>query len=141
MSLHVEPFVPALSLDEIPDRTAKTVAFGRKKICIVRVDDRFHAVDALCTHMGVPLDQGEFNGAELVCPWHAARFCVKTGAKTHGPGFCDLKTYGVRVANGWVEVNIHGPALNEKPAANEKPQAERPLAPPPAEPARPRVTA
>ena len=127
MNLNADSYLPALPLAELPDRTAKTVAFGRKKICIVRVDDRFHAVDALCTHMGVPLDQGEFNGAELVCPWHAARFCVKTGAKTHGPGFCDLKTYAVRVINEWIEVSLEAPALNEKPAA------ARPMAPPPAE--------
>ena len=102
----MQVYFEAARVDDIQDRTAKTVKVQGKKIAIVRVDDRYHAVDALCTHMGVPLSKGSVEGAELVCPWHAARFCVKTGAKKSGPGWCDLETYPVRVAGDVIEVGM-----------------------------------
>ena len=98
-----------LGAAELSNREARTVELEGKKIAVVRVDDHFYAVDALCSHMGVPLDQGSVDGHELVCPWHAARFCVKTGSKTSGPGWCDLDAYPTRVINGFVEVSLEKP--------------------------------
>jgi nitrite reductase/ring-hydroxylating ferredoxin subunit len=80
-------YTPVLHCSEIAAGQARTVQIGRKKIAIVQVGERLHAVDALCTHMGVPLTQGALEGQELVCPWHAARFCVVTGAKKSGRAF------------------------------------------------------
>jgi nitrite reductase/ring-hydroxylating ferredoxin subunit len=97
-------YFEAARVGEIQDRCAKTVEVQGKKIAIVRVDGGYHAVDALCTHMGVPLSKGSVDGDHLVCPWHAARFCVKTGRKKSGPGWCDLQTYPVRVSNGAIEI-------------------------------------
>jgi hypothetical protein len=34
---------------------------------------------AQCTHFGAPLASGSFVGNRVVCPWHCASFCVKTG--------------------------------------------------------------
>ena len=110
---------------ELTEREAKTVEIAGKKIAVVRVEERFYAVDALCTHMGVPLAQGGVDGHELVCPWHAARFCVRTGSKTSGPGWCDLDTYPVRVTDGFVEV-----ALETQSAPAPKPVTTTPAAEP-----------
>lgn len=105
---------------ELSDRQARTVELEGKKIAVVRVEDRYYAVDALCSHMGVPLDQGSVDGHELVCPWHAARFCVKTGSKTSGPGWCDLDTYPTRVQDGFVEVSLEKPTeTNPIPVTRE----------------------
>ena len=102
----MQVYFEAARTSDIPDRTAKTVQVHGKKIAIVRVDDRYHAVDALCTHMGVPLSKGSVDGHDLVCPWHAARFCVKTGAKKSGPGWCDLQTSPVRLTGDVIEIGM-----------------------------------
>lgn len=45
--------------------------------------DNFHAMDALCSHEGGPLDLGdieEFSGSKcIVCPWHSYEFDLTTG--------------------------------------------------------------
>lgn len=101
-------YVAVASVDDIANRTAKTVTVRGHKIAIARVDERYFAVDALCSHMGVPLDKGavtgDHTGGEITCPWHSARFCLQTGVKKAGPGFCGLKTYPVRVVEGRVEL-------------------------------------
>ena len=99
-------YFQAISIEQLPNRMAKTVQIRGKKIAVIRLDDRFRAVDALCTHMGMPLDKGEICGDELVCPYHKARFCANTGSKTAGPGACDLGSYEVRVNEGMVEVAV-----------------------------------
>ena len=101
-------YMRAVGASELSNREARTVELDGKKIAVVRVEDTYYAVDALCSHMGVPLDQGSVDGHELVCPWHAARFCVRTGSKTSGPGWCDLDTYPTRVQDGFVEVALEG---------------------------------
>ena len=117
-------FHRAVGAQDLAVGAARTVDIEGKKIAVVHAEGRFYAVDALCTHMGVPLDKGGVDGHELVCPWHAARFCVRTGAKTSGPGFCDLDTYPVRVVNGFVEVGLEsevqpvGDPLAPQPAAD-----------------------
>ena len=102
----MQVYFEAARVGDIQDRSAKTVQVQGKKIAIVCVDGRYHAVDALCTHMGVPLSKGSVDGHDLVCPWHAARFCVKTGAKKSGPGWCDLQTYPVRVSGDVIEIGM-----------------------------------
>lgn len=109
---------------ELAEREARTIELDGKKIAVVRVQDSHYAVDALCTHMGVPLDQGDLDGHELICPWHAARFCVRTGSKTSGPGWCDLTTYPVRVRDGFVEIGVETEAPLSDPAPGLQPVAE-----------------
>lgn len=103
-------YVAAARVEEIADRTAKTVVVRGHKIAIARVDERYFAVDALCSHMGVPLDggsvTGDHAGGEITCPWHSARFCLQTGVKKSGPGACGLKTYPVRVVEQTIELLV-----------------------------------
>jgi nitrite reductase/ring-hydroxylating ferredoxin subunit len=73
------------------------------------------------------LEKGTVDGNELVCPWHSARFCVQTGVKKSGPGWCDLATYPVRVTEGLVEIGL---TIDVAPAA--APEAFPGLEPAPA---------
>lgn len=38
-----------------------------------------------CTHFGAPLATGAFDADHVVCPWHCATFCVKTGDVEDAP--------------------------------------------------------
>jgi 3-phenylpropionate/trans-cinnamate dioxygenase ferredoxin subunit len=44
----------------------------------------------------------------LECPWHGARFDVRTGAVLSGPSTDDLGTYPVQVVDGDVFVGPRG---------------------------------
>ena len=99
-------FIQAISVEDLPDRTVKMVQIRGKKVALMRIDDRFRAVDALCTHMGLLMDKGEICGDQLVCPYHGARFCTSTGSRKGGPGVCALRAYEVRVVEGILEIAV-----------------------------------
>ncbi len=100
-------FYPALTAADLPDRTSKSVEVEGVKLAIARLGERFYAVENRCTHMGVSLSEGPLSeGGEIVCPWHSAKFCARSGELRSGPGFCSLKTFPVRIVNGVIEVAI-----------------------------------
>jgi 3-phenylpropionate/trans-cinnamate dioxygenase ferredoxin subunit len=43
-------------------------------------------------------------GAEVTCPWHGAKFDIRTGAVLGAPARQDVKSYLVRVSGADVEI-------------------------------------
>ena len=48
-------------------------------VAVARSGGEFFAVEDVCTHDGAELTGGAVEGAEIVCPRHGARFCLRTG--------------------------------------------------------------
>ena len=75
-------------------------------VLVVAVEDSYFAVADLCTHESLSLAEGEVEGSEIVCPFHGARFCIKSGEALSPPAFEPLETYPVRVTDGVVQIQI-----------------------------------
>lgn len=73
-------------------------------VAVFKIEDRFYAIEDVCTHDGAEIASGELDGCEIVCPRHGARFCVKTGAVKAPPAYEDIDTFPVRIENGRVQV-------------------------------------
>jgi 3-phenylpropionate/trans-cinnamate dioxygenase ferredoxin subunit len=73
-------------------------------VAIFKIEDRFYAIEDVCTHDGAEIASGELDGCEIVCPRHGARFCIKTGAVKAPPAYEDIDTFPVRIENGRVQV-------------------------------------
>lgn len=99
-------YVKVGKTSEIEDQCAKCVEVGGHTIAVFNLGGEFHAIDDLCTHEDGPLSEGFVEGEEVECPWHAARFNIKTGAKLCEPAYDDVATYPVRVVGDDVEVAV-----------------------------------
>jgi nitrite reductase/ring-hydroxylating ferredoxin subunit len=73
-------------------------------VAVYNVDGAYYATQDACTHAGGPLSDGELNGREIICPWHASCFDVANGGVTCGPATEPLKTYRVEVEGEVVRV-------------------------------------
>lgn len=71
-----------------------------EEAAVYNVGGEFFATENGCTHVGGPLNEGELNGDEVVCPWHASCFNVRSGAVTCPPAKRALRTYTVTVTGG-----------------------------------------
>ena len=96
-----------LKLDDLAVGETRSVEADHEEILICRVGpDAIYAVDDRCTHDDGPLGEGVLAGHVVTCPRHGAQFDVTTGAVLKMPAPIGLATYGVRVADGWVEVEV-----------------------------------
>ncbi|MEM1022455.1 MAG: thiamine pyrophosphate-dependent enzyme [Myxococcota bacterium] len=74
----------ALTPDELPEGRVKSVTCGHKTVCMVRYQDKFHALDDRCPHQGGPLGEGSIEKGWLRCPWHGWDFHPETGNSPEG---------------------------------------------------------
>jgi NADPH-dependent 2,4-dienoyl-CoA reductase/sulfur reductase-like enzyme/nitrite reductase/ring-hydroxylating ferredoxin subunit len=67
----------------------------RDAVLLARQGDAFFAVGATCSHYGGPLAEGLLLGNTVRCPWHHARFCLRTGEAIGAPAFNALPCWRV----------------------------------------------
>src|SRR4029453_8801593 len=103
-------FMKAATTDELENEQAKLVEVEGQKIALFRVGEAFHALSDTCTHRGGPLSEGTVEGAEVTCPWHGARFDIKSGAVLGAPAGREVRSYPVRVTGADVEIEVKSSA-------------------------------
>ena len=97
---------PVAKLSEIPVGTMKIVTVDGKGIVICNVEGKLYAIEDICTHDDGPLGEGYFDGEEVECPRHGARFDVRTGAVTSAPAVVPVATFPVWVEGDSVFVEV-----------------------------------
>ncbi|HEX5358351.1 MAG TPA: non-heme iron oxygenase ferredoxin subunit [Candidatus Nitrosotalea sp.] len=97
-------FKNILKVKEVLPGQMKAVEFEDETICIVNVGGKFYAINNVCTHEGGPLVEGTLDDYEVECPWHGARFDIRTGAVKTPPAESPVSTYEVKVEadNIWI---------------------------------------
>ncbi|MEL7645948.1 MAG: Rieske 2Fe-2S domain-containing protein [Anaerolineaceae bacterium] len=98
---------------DIPANTMTMVLVGSKEVLLANVDGAYYAIANKCSHRGGPLAQGQLEGGIVTCPWHGARFDVRTGeaAGEFKLGLLKLKlkdepSYSVKVEGADILVGI-----------------------------------
>lgn len=99
-------FVKVAKAADIAEGTARCFEIEDKVLAVFNLGGEFYAIADECPHAQGPLSEGEIFGEEVECPWHAARFNIKTGACLCDPADEDVACYQVRVADGDVEVEV-----------------------------------
>src|SRR5271168_4137803 len=77
---------------------------GDAAVLIARVDGALYAIGAECTHYHGPLAEGLIKDGVVRCPWHHARFSLKTGEAVGAPAFDPVGCYRVEEKDGQVFV-------------------------------------
>ena len=101
------------ALTDLAESQPYPVEVEGAKILLTRHGNAIHAVGAICPHAGAPLEQGVRNGDRMVCPWHKATFCLRTGALLEPPAVDNLPCYDVRTERGRVLVTTPPKQPNE----------------------------
>ena len=99
-------YVKVAKTSEIDDQCVKCVEAGGRTIALFNLGGEFYAIDDTCTHEEAPLSDGHIDGDEIECPWHAARFNIKTGKVTCDPAYDDVAVYKVRVTGDEIEIEV-----------------------------------
>jgi 3-phenylpropionate/trans-cinnamate dioxygenase ferredoxin subunit len=100
-------WIDAGSTEKLVDGEAQSLSVGRRMIALIRSGTDFFAIEDICTHDGAPLTGGEIEGAEIICPRHGARFCLRTGEALTPPAYEPVRVYETKIENGhlWVRAD------------------------------------
>jgi NADPH-dependent 2,4-dienoyl-CoA reductase/sulfur reductase-like enzyme/nitrite reductase/ring-hydroxylating ferredoxin subunit len=77
---------------------------GDDAVLLVRHGDEFFAIGANCSHYGGPLAEGLMVGESVRCPWHHARFNLRSGEAIGAPAFNPVSCWRTERRNGKVFV-------------------------------------
>src|SRR5438477_3208214 len=69
-------------------------AFG-EAILVARQGSELFAIGATCTHYGGPLAKGLMVDCTVRCPWHHARFDLRTGEAIAGPALSNTSSWKI----------------------------------------------
>ncbi len=99
------------NVNDLQDGQMEQACVGETEVLLARLDGKFHAVGAHCTHYKAPLAEGVLSGNHVICPWHNACFNLVTGDQQEPPGLDSLPRYQVRVEGENVIVSVPEEAL------------------------------
>ena len=95
---------------ELGPGQVKLVDVDNVMIAVFNLDGEYYAIEDICTHDGTPMlgcglpPEQIIAGAEIICPRHGARFCIKTGEALTPPAYEPVQTFPVRVEDGVIQV-------------------------------------
>lgn len=75
-------------------------------IAVFRLQEGYAAIEDVCTHDYVPFVEAgaQVEDGAITCPFHGARFCLRSGAVLMPPAYEELTTFPVRLVDGRVQV-------------------------------------
>ena len=77
---------------------------GEDAVLVARVGGELFAIGAHCSHYHGPLAEGLIVGHQVRCPWHHARFCLRTGEALAAPGIDPVGRWDVEEKDGRIVV-------------------------------------
>lgn len=101
-----EEFTAVLSAKALAQGKLKRVLYKETPLLLVRRGGRIHALAETCAHLGGPLSEGKLDGDCVVCPWHASKFALESGAVVEGPSAFPQPSLETRVRGGKIEVRV-----------------------------------
>ena len=94
-------------LSDLGDGETRSLAVGRRMVAVARSGDEYFAIEDVCTHDGAELTGGEIEGAEIICPRHGARFCLRTGEALTPPAYEPVRVFATKIDDGrlWIRAD------------------------------------
>ena len=99
-------YIRVVALTDLPLQRGMRVVVAGRCLALFRVGADVFALDDACTHATASLAGGWVEDGKVMCPRHAAEFCLKTGKALSPPACDDTRTYPVRIVEGIVEVDV-----------------------------------
>jgi NADPH-dependent 2,4-dienoyl-CoA reductase/sulfur reductase-like enzyme/nitrite reductase/ring-hydroxylating ferredoxin subunit len=93
-------------VNDLRNGQMKQVKAGDAQILLSKINDKFYATGAFCSHYGAPLEKGILCGERIVCPWHNACFNAIAGQQEEPPGLDSLSSFTTRIEGEQVFVQV-----------------------------------
>ncbi|MBI4010143.1 MAG: Rieske 2Fe-2S domain-containing protein [Candidatus Aenigmarchaeota archaeon] len=100
-------FVKIATTDKLTPGKMITVKINNVEVVVGNNNGNYFAMEEICSHEGGPLHEGYFENSFVVCPWHAAKYDVKTGkADASTPWGKKQKIFQVKIEGNDILVKV-----------------------------------
>ena len=100
-------FVAVATAGELQPGQMKRFLAGGKRLLLVNADDKYYAIDEMCSHEDYSLAYGCISAGRIKCSLHGSYFDLETGAALDDPATDPIAIYPVKIAAGqiWVDTS------------------------------------
>ncbi len=98
--------VSVAQINDLSNGQMKQISIGDSQILLTKINDKFYATGAFCSHYGAPLEQGILSGEKIICPWHNACFNLISGQQENPPGLNSLSSFPTHIEGDQVYVQL-----------------------------------
>jgi 3-phenylpropionate/trans-cinnamate dioxygenase ferredoxin subunit len=99
-------FIPVASKAELGRGERLVIEVEGNPIVIFNVDDRYYAIDGICSHDEEDLAEGSLDGFELTCPRHGGRFDIRDGSVLALPAYQEVTSYPVELHGDEIVIGL-----------------------------------
>ncbi len=92
--------------EELAKNTSQPVEVEGHNILVCNANGEFYAIENQCTHQASKLEGGRIRNCFISCPLHGVRFDLRDGHPKGELTKVPVKTYPVRVEEGYLEVSV-----------------------------------
>jgi apoptosis-inducing factor 3 len=109
------------SLTDLGDGQIHPLEVEGTQVLLFREGETVHAVGATCPHAGAPLAEGVRHGHRIICPWHKATFCLRTGRLLEPPAVDDLPRYAVKREGDRIHITLPAEQPTRRAPSTDQP--------------------
>ncbi|MBA59710.1 MAG: ferredoxin [Gammaproteobacteria bacterium] len=99
-------FYPVADKSEFSGTDQLHVNINDEEILLCREGDDFYAVSYYCSHATLALEGGYIYKSRIICPYHGAEFCLRSGEALTPPAFEEIKSYPLLVEGTSISVGL-----------------------------------
>ena len=101
-----DEFQTVAKVGTIPEGEGRAFLVNGRMIAVFLRDGAYHAINDCCPHMGASLASGYVDGNDIVCPWHAWKFCITNGLWMDNPkSKVRTESFEVRIVGTEIQVS------------------------------------
>jgi nitrite reductase (NADH) small subunit/3-phenylpropionate/trans-cinnamate dioxygenase ferredoxin subunit len=98
-------FQTVARVGEVPEGGGIPVEVGDRPVALILDEGVYYAIDDVCPHQGMPLNDGLVMDRTVTCTWHGWRFSLEDGRWLDSPR-TRIGTYPVRVVGDEIQVAV-----------------------------------
>jgi nitrite reductase/ring-hydroxylating ferredoxin subunit len=90
-------------------------------VTVANAEGKFYVFGNICPHAGGPIGDGFLEGCIVECPWHAAKWDVRTGEALTALATADIPLFEVRVVGDDIEIKLTEAVLSQSSPGTSAP--------------------